>query len=65
MLHFRLCAYKPLSGVQKIMDLNSPFVTVLHGDCWVNNMFFKKDVSGELKLKMIDYGMIHRSDLWY
>ncbi len=46
--------------MEKVYNTDSPFVTILHGDCWLNNMFFRKDENGETRLKMIDFGMMHR-----
>ena len=46
-------------AVRKAYNTESNFMTMVQGDCWLNNMLFREDKDG-LKMKMLDYGMIHR-----
>ena len=60
-LHDSLCRYDPEQALGKVYDTeSSSFVTMVHGDCWMNNMFFRREEGGELRMKVIDYGAMHR-----
>ena len=57
-LRQKLLKYNTRPAINKIYDKESPFITIVHGDLWINNFMMGEDGK---RVKLIDFGNVFMS----